>query len=370
MKINLDIKPGLRIPAFYLFFIMTSNQTGVGILGVPKHIFSQAHHDSWISILIAFIYMLIIVAVTFATLNQYENTDLFGIQVDIFGKWIGKLLGTIFIIFFIAQLLSVLLTYIKMIQIFIYPTIPSFMMALILLIIIVYSVLGGIRVVVGVVFIFFLLSSWVLILLYKPITSMEYTHFLPLFDASFPELLRGAKETSYTFIGVEILFFVYPFIENKKKAKLPAYLSVTYTTLFVLITTIISIGYYSPHDFEKMDWPVLTLFKSISFTFLERFDYLVVIEWMMVSLTTMILVMWVITYGMKRLYMVRQKTTLYSVAIGLFIISHFINYEYKVQDFVNIVSKIGFWIVFVYPLILLPIVWIKKKWQKYKVGVK
>ncbi len=366
MEINIKIKPDLTIPAFYLFFIIASIQTAIGILGLPKYIFSEANHDSWISIIIAYVYMMLIVAVLFVILKQYENSDIIGIQADIFGKWLGKLLGTIYLVYFFLSLLSVLLTYVQMIQIFIYPTLPSSLMALLLLIIIVYSVLGGIRTVVGVVFIFFFLSSWILILLYNPMTQIEVTHFQPMFQASLPDLLRGARTTTYTFVGFEILLFIYPFIEKKEKAKLPVYLGISYTTLLVLITTLISIGYYSAHDFEKMEWPVLTLFKSVSFSFLERFDYLVVMEWMMVSVTTMILLMWAITYGMKRLYTIQQKTALYMITIILLIISAIIKYDYSIDKLNGFVAQIGFWIVFVYPLILLPLILLKKKWQQRK----
>lgn len=366
MDINLKTKPNLTIPAFYLFFIITSNQTGVGILGLPKYLLSEAYQDSWLSIIVAYVFMIIIVSIMFAILKQYENADIFGIQVDVFGEWVGKVLGTIFLLFLFLSLLSVLLTYIQIVQIFMYPTIPAFIMATLLLLIIVYAVLGGIRTVVGVVFIFFFLSSWVVILLYDPIMRMEFTHFLPMFNNPLPNILRGARTTTFTFIGFEILLFIYPFIENKEKAKLPVYLGISCTALIVFITSAISIGYYSAHDFEKMDWAILTLFKSVSFTFLERFDYLVVMEWMMVSVTTMILSMWAITYGMKRIYAVRQRTTLYVVTIILLIISSFIQYDYVVDKLTNFVSQIGFWIVFIYPLILLPLVLIKNKRRKKK----
>src|SRR5699024_10596625 len=125
MEVNLNVKPGLRIRAFYLFFIIPSIQIGVGILGAPKYIFEEANQDAWLSILIAFVYMIIVAWVMFIILNQYKNADIFGIQIDIFGNWIGKLLGTIYIAFFAAELLSVLLTYIEIVQIFLYPTIPT-----------------------------------------------------------------------------------------------------------------------------------------------------------------------------------------------------------------------------------------------------
>lgn len=370
MDINIKVKPGLRIRAFYLFFIIPGIQIGVGMLGAPRYIFEEARQDAWISIIIAFVYMVIVAWVMFLILKQYENADIFGIQIDIFGKWIGKALGTIYIVFFAAELLSVLLTYIEVIQIFLYPTISSFVMGLILMILVVYGVLGGIRVVVGVVFLFVLLSPWVFVLLYDPITRMEILHFHPMFQASITDLLKGARTTAYTFLGLEILFVIYPFIENKKKAKLPVFLGLSVSALLVLATTVIAIGYYSPNDFEKMDWAVLTLFKTVSFSFMERFDYLVVAEWMMVTIPTMILLMWAITHGTKRLYGFSQKKTLYSVAILLLIITSFLEVDYTIQKITDIVAKVGFWIIFVYPLVLLPLVLVKKKWQKHKGSVK
>ena len=366
MEVNLKVKPSLRIRAFQLFFIMIGVQIGVGVLGTPRYIFEESHQDAWVSILIALVYMLLVLWTMFHILNQYDNADIFGIQVDIFGKWLGKLLGTGYLLLFFAELLSVLLTYIEVIQVFIYPTMPSFVMGLLLLILVVYTVLGGIRVVVGVAFLFALLSLWILLLLYDPVTRMEIAHFQPMFDASISELLKGARTTTYTFLGLEILFVIYPFIDNKKKAKRPTYLGATASAFIVFIATIISIGYYSPNDFHLMDWPVLSLFKSVSFSFMERFDYFVIMEWIMIVVPTMVLLMWAITHGTKRLYAIPQKKTLYVVSLLLLIISIFIKKDYNIEKILDIISQVGFWIVFVYPFVLLPIVLVKKKWRRRK----
>src|SRR5690625_1742792 len=117
-----------------------------------------------------------------------------------------------------------------------------------------------------------------------------------------------------------MLFIIYPFIENKDKINKPVYLGTIFTALIILLSTVISIGYFSPLDFEKTDWAVLFLFKSVSFTFIERFDYIVVVEWLMIVIPTMTLYMWAITYGIKRLYAVSQKKTLYIISFVLLII--------------------------------------------------
>ncbi|WP_246880346.1 GerAB/ArcD/ProY family transporter [Sporosarcina sp. 6E9] len=366
----MTIKPGQSIRAFYLIFIIVGIQVGVGILGVPRYIFAVAHQDAWVSIIIAFAYMLIVTWAMFIILNKYENADIFGIQVDIFGRWIGKLLGTIYLLFFMVEFLSVLLNYIEIVQVFIFPTITTFIMGLLLLLLVIYSVQGGIRVVVGTVFIFSLLSPWIFLLLYDPISRMEVTHFFPMFDASFTELLKGARSTIYTFLGLEIIFVIYPFIDNKKDAKLPSYIGISISALLVLSTTIISLGYFSPNDFNLITWPVLSLFKSVSFSFMERFDYFIIAEWMMVTIPTMVLLMWMITHGAKRLYAIPENTTLYVVSILSLIVCTVLNRDFEIRKVSDIVNVMGFWIVFIYPLLLLPIVLFKKRRQKTKGSTK
>lgn len=366
MKINFAVNRGQQVRAHDLFFIIVGIQIGVGFLSAPRYIFAQSQQDAWLSVIIAWLLMLLLALAMLKILSCYENTDIFGIQVHIFGKWFGKFLGSIYLLFFFFELLSVLLAYIEIIQIFIYPRIPSFMMGLLLLILIVYSVTGGIRVITGVVFLFVILSPWFFLLLYDPILRMESTHFLPLFEASITDLLKGAKTTSYSFLGLEILFIIYPFIDNKEKVKWPTYLGVTTSSFVVLITTIVSIGYFSPNDFDLLDWPVVSLFKSVTFSFMERFDYFVIAEWIMVTIPTAILFMWGITQGTKRLFRVKENITLYVASFILLIFFILIETDIAIHKITDSIANIGFWIVFVYPFILLPLVLIKTKRQAKK----
>lgn len=366
MDINVKLKPHLKIRAFYLFFIIFGAQIGVGVMGVPRYIYQSAHQDSWISILIMLIFMIVVAYVMILILKQYDNADIFGIQIDVFGKWIGNILGTIYILYFAASFVSIILTYTEVIQIFLYPSIPSYIVGLMLVVLVIYIVLGGLKTIVGVAFIFILLTQWLLILLYDPISRMDWGHFLPMFQASIPELLQGAKATTYTVSGIEMLFVIYPFIDNKERVKIPVFLGVCYTAFIILISTVVAIGYFSSQDLSEIEWSVLTLFKSVSFSFIERLDYVVIVEWMMVIIPNLAILMWAMTYGIKRLYKVRQKTTLYIVAIVALIIVSFVKYDIYINKLTNIISKVGFWLVFVYPLVLLPLVLLKKKWRKRK----
>jgi spore germination protein AB len=361
MDINVKVKPNLQIRAFYLFFVIAGIQIGVGIIGAPKFVFAEAERDSWLAILIGFLFMCIVVGVMFFILNQYENADYFGIHVDLFGKWIGKFLGTLIIIYLGASFLSILMTYIQVVQIFLYHGLANWIIATLIMILVLYTVFGGIRVVVGVTFVFFIITFSLLSVLYDPLFRLNMYNYLPMFQASLPELLKGAKATAYTFAGFEILMIVYPFVSNKRKAKLPVYLGLTFTTLIFIFITMLSIGYFSAKGLKNIDWALLILVKSASFTFLERLDYIVVIAWLMVIIPNLVLLMWAIAYGMKRLYKFQQRKTHYVfTAIILFAVNYF-QYGHEITKLTDFIARTGFWIVYIYPLLLLPIVLVKKK---------
>lgn len=363
MDINMKVKSNLRIRAFYLFFIMFGIQIGVGIMGGPKFVFLDARQDAWISILIAYVAMLIVLGVMLLILKSYDNADIFGIQVDVFGKWIGKLLGTIYIFHFAITLLIVLVTYIEVVQLFIFPQINTWLVGFLLLSLVVYCVAGGLRSVIGVVFLFFVLSHWLLLLLYKPISLIDVSHYQPVLQASIIDLLKGAKSSITMFSGFEIIFLIYPFIQNKKQAWRPIWLGATWSAGIVLLTTLIVIGYFSATQMETNDWSVLSIFKIAKMPFIARFDFIVVAEWMMITLPVMMLSMWAVIQGMKRLYRVPKRITLYITALVIFAVCGFIDSHYLIISLTNIKGNVDFWIIFVYPLVLLPIVKFKKWWQ-------
>ncbi|OZU87874.1 spore gernimation protein [Virgibacillus indicus] len=366
MDINVKAGPKTEIRAFYLFFIISSLQLGVGIMGAPSIVFMESKQDSWISVLIAFLIIVFILFIMLYILKQYENTDIFGIQADVFGQWLGKLLGTVYIIYFLAVLFSVVTTYIDVVRVFIFPEVSPFLLALLLMSLVTYSVLGGFRVIVGVCFLFFILTHWILFLLIEPALEIDWTHLQPVMGASITELFKGAKATVYTLLGFEILFFVYPFIKNKEKVKLPVILAVGWTTVIILITVITSIGFFSPDQLMRREWPVLNLFKIQTFSFIERLDFVVVAGWMMVIVPNIVILMWGITYGMKRLYQIPQKKTLYIVSILLVIASAFMDNHFQIYSFTDIVARSGFWVGYIYPLLLLPLVLLKKRWRRKK----
>lgn len=367
MDINLKVKPTVKIKAFYLFFIISSLQLGVGVIQLPRLLFEHARQDAWISMLFVLSYLLFLVFVMLKILRQYESADIFGIQIDVFGKFFGKMMGWVYILYFASTMVSVIATYAEIVRVFIFP-IHRFIIASLLLIIVFYTVLSGFRVIVGTCFIFFFIFNLLSILLIEPIQQMDPSNFLPLFQAGPMDIIKGAEEASFTFFGIEILLLIYPFLHNKQKAGLPSYLGICFTFLITFVIIIVSIGFFSAEQLLIREWPLLSLFKMQTFAVIERFDFIIVAEFMMLVIPTLIFFMWGITFGLKRMHKIRQKTSLCIFTILSLIASTFVELHFQITDLQHYTATIGFWLIYVYPIILLPIILLKNRWRARKGG--
>ena len=347
MKINVQVSKTDQFRAFYMFFIIFSMMAGVGVLGTPRIVFLEAGHDAWISLILAYVYIAMLLLVMLFLLRQYENTDILGIQADLFGSFISRLIGTIYIVYFGLQLLSNLVTYIEVVNVFIFPDSNSIILGLMLLIPVVYCILGGLRVTIGVVFIFTTLTYWVLILLIEPARQLDFLNFLPVMDKGIMDILNGVKATAYSNSGFEILFFVYPFIQNKEKATKPILLGAAWYTFLLLVTTTFTIGFLSPDQLQRRIWPVLNLYKIQTTPFIERMDYIVVAEWMMLVIPKAILLMWCMSYIAKRCFHIPKKGSVYLFSLVILILIPFFTEHFAIQKLIDSTKYIAYGLVYI-----------------------
>ncbi|RWZ55292.1 spore gernimation protein [Halobacillus fulvus] len=364
MKTNLNVPQSQTVQAFYLFFIVHTIQIGAGLMGVPRILFLDAQADAWISVAIAGVYLHFIAWIMIKILRGYENADILGIQTDLFGKFVGKTLGIFYLLYIFLILLSVIKNYIEVVQVFIFPEIPIWLMSLFLLSLMVYSVTGGFRVVVGTSFLFFLLTIWLVLTISKPITYMDWGHFTPILQTSWTDILKGAQRTAYTVLGMEILFFVYPYIKNKKNIALPVHLGLAMTTFLVMLVTVVSIGYFSPDHLRETVWATLSLFKIISFPVIERFDFIAVALWMMVVLPNIVLLCWMLVHSLKRLFHLKEKHSIFGVSVLLFIGALLVEYRMDIDLLTEWTARVGFWLVFVYPIFLFLYMKLVHRWRR------
>lgn len=362
----IQISPKEMINAYLLFFVIHSAQVGVGIQGFQRIIYQDAKHDAWISVLLAGIATHVVVFCMIKTLEVYGSNDLYGIQQDVFGKWIGNFFNAIYIVYCFITFFSVLRNYIEVIQAWIFPEMGTWFLSLTLLIITIYAFTGGIRVIVGVSFFSVMLSLWIIPMLIYPLKYASVTSLLPLFESNISSILKGAQSMAFTIIGFEILQVIYPFVKDKKNVKKHVHLGLLATTVIYLGIMLISIAYYSGEKLLKTIWATLTLFTFISFPFMERFEFVAICFWMMIILPNLCLYIWAAYRGAIRLVKISGTKFAWIFSLFIFICSLIVQTRPQINSITTQFGKVAFYITFVYPICLFLIVMLKKKFTSQK----
>jgi spore germination protein (amino acid permease) len=366
MKVNLHPKEGLLFNTFLIMFIIHKTQTGVGIVGLPRIVYLDAKHDAWISVFLAGITTGVVLCFIISMLKQYDSADLYGIHFDVFGKIIGNALNIVYMLYMCATFFVILMNYIEIVQVWIFPDLPTWQIAMVLILLSVYAVLGGIRVIVGFTFLAVIGTLWLVFLLLIPVKYSDPTHLFPIWTVDLKHLVTGMYKSSLSMMGFEVIMFMYPYVKNKKKVFLFAQIGNLYTTVLFTIVTIITTTFFAEESLARTIWPVLSMFKIIRLPNLERFEFIAVSFWMLIVLPNMCTYLWAASKGFSRVMNRKQKKGIWIIVLLVWGGTFFIKARYQMNEMTDIIAKIGFFSAFCYPVLLSIIVLVKKKFMRRK----
>jgi spore germination protein (amino acid permease) len=366
MKVQYQPNPPYILSTFILFFIIHSAQVGIGIQGFQRLIFFEAKQDAWISVVLAGLYTHIVVMVIIKTLQLYGPTDIYGIHHEVYGKWIGKVVNSLFILYCLWNFVIILINYIEVIQTWVFPNVPTWLFSFSILLLVIYGVTGGLRVIVGACFFSIILSVWILGIMGYPLRFADFHHLLPVMESSIISILKGTHKMTLTIIGFEILYVVYPFLKEKGKVTKFAHLGIAGTNLLYLIVILITITYFSPGQLENTIWPTLSLFKIVKLPFIERTEYVAVSFWLLIILPNLMLYLWAALRGVRRTFEIKTKGLIWFFSFVIFLGSLFFNTRPKINHFNDRFASLAFYITFCYPFILYIFALVKKKMTSIK----
>jgi spore germination protein (amino acid permease) len=346
-------------------FIIHDAQVGVGLPGYQRFVYQIAGHDAWITVLIAGIVTQLVVWLMIKTLAKFENKDLYDIHLLVYGKSLGYVANLIYLVYFLFATIIVMRNYIEMIQVWLFPNAPQWVLALLITSIVFYGVNGGLRTIVGACFSFVTLTVWLIFLLYFPLKYAEWTRVLPLLETDLKHLSKGVISMSFTMAGFEILYFIYAYAKDKSKVQRYSQIGLMSVTLVYTAVMFVSIVFYSGGELLKTDWATFTMLKIIKFPFLERFEYIGVSLWLLVIVPNLLMYSWAATKGLKRTFAWKQKYWLYVFMGAAWIACSLIDSRIQIDRINNLFARLAVYIVYVYPVVLFGIVnfhfWKQKK---------
>ena len=351
-----------KVSPMYVFFLVHSMQTGLGVLNFQRDLAKVTGRDGWISLILAGLMVQIFIWLIYKIFSIVPG-DIISANNYALGKWIGNFFSLLFIIYFFVLGMTIIIGYINVVHIWMFEEVPSWALALVFLILIYYIHTGGFRTVTGITFLTVIVSYWLIIVPIYGFKYADFTSFFPVFDHTLIEIMKGTRSVSLSMLGFEMILMFYPFIKNAETSKKYAHGGALAATLLLLFIYFVSTVFYSQKQLILTLWPTLTLSSVIELPFIQRFEYIMVSWWALVIIPNMFIPLWAASRGAKRLFNVQQKYPLWVMSIFILLVNIFffdVDSLYVLNKIINPYSVC--FLVLYLPLLL---VFISiKKWRK------
>jgi spore germination protein (amino acid permease) len=291
-----------QITLMQYIFLIHGAQVGVGLLTLPRELAEKAGTDGWIALLIGWLFSTLASLIIIQVMKKYPNGTIIELLTHYFGKWFGKIAALIFVLYF-AFLGSIIFVREGLfIQFWVLPQTDLFILLFLLSIPSYLIVRNNITILGRYAQLVFFMTIWMLVFYFPPLKEAHWLHLLPIIKEGWEPVLTAAKSTTFSYLGFEIAFFLYPFLQKKQKASIGIVIANTLTLAVFLIVTIVAFAFYSPDEIIQYKEPTINLLKIVEFKFLERLEIVFLSLYLFVISTTVLPLFFAAVFSTSQLF--------------------------------------------------------------------
>ncbi|MGG0187891.1 GerAB/ArcD/ProY family transporter [Bacillus rhizoplanae] len=356
-----------EITLMQYIFIINGMQVATGVLSLPRVLAEKAGTDGWIAILIGWIISTISGIFIVKTCARYPEDTLYDILIRLFGKIVGKALVVIYTIYFACYSCIVLVNAMLYLKAWLLPKTPDYITIFLFSIPTFLVVRNGLRIIGRYSELAFYMMLWVPVFFLIPLRGgWSWLPFFPLLKEGWKPILSAVPTTVFTYLGFDVTFFLYPFLQKKQYAVHGFVIANTLTMLFYLFATLVCFSYFSPDSITEFNQPVLNLLKVIEFRFLERFDMVLLAVYLIVVSTAWIPCIYCCVFCSSQLLGKEDHSShvivLLLCIIGFVFLTHPTWNQSEVWQ--QAISNAGLGLAYISPVILWMYSWVYEKYSR------
>ncbi|MFC5451257.1 GerAB/ArcD/ProY family transporter [Paenibacillus aestuarii] len=323
--------------------------------------------DVWICHAVSLILVIGIMKLMNFIICKYPDLSLSDILMKLLGRWIG----TIVLIVILKDLLGLGTLSLRSLSLFyttaILPNTSPELLILMIVIVTTYAVslgLGTIVRSVQIVMPVFIISM--LIINIMMVKNVTINPLLPQFRSTLPELTYATLlSMAFPFGKALTLVFLFRNVKNKKKIFGTNCIVLISSSVYVLISTYLTIGSLGIHATKSASFPYFSAIQLVRIgEFLERFEIIVIGIWTILTLYEIIVVQYVYAQIMRDVFKLKHANY-FIVPIGLFYFGTNVNSYESPLDIFNYDTRIlpftGLLPEFVLPVALVVLAWMKSR---------
>jgi len=333
---------------------------GVGVLTLPRELAEQAGTDGWMVIIISWFLATMASLIIIQIMKKYPNGTILDLLTHYFGKWIGRVATIIFALYFALLANVIFIREALFIQAWILPRTEVYVLILLLSIPSYQIARKNINILGRYSEFVFFMTLWTIIIYLIPLKYAHWLHLFPVLKEGWLPILTTVKTSIFSFLGFEIAFFLYPFLQKKEKASMGVVIANTLSLLAFLMVTIGAFIFYSPDEITIYNEPTIEMLKVLEFKFIERLEIVFFSFYLFVISTTVLPFMFMTVFCTSQLVGKQD----YSKHLACFLLIEFAVVVLFPPSFdenthlQQVIEKAGIILAFAFPLCLWGYVWV------------
>lgn len=258
--------------------IFTFEIGSVAVVGVGN----ESKQDAWIAVAISTGLGIGLISFYIFLLKKLPGKNLFEIFTFCFGKWLGKLICFLYILYFFYIASRVLRDFCELMTTVIFEKTPIEVVSFTMMMIISYMLYLGLEVFgrMGEVFIPYVFSFIILIGLAILFSGeMEFKNLQPVLAEGFGPIFKHIFPRMLTFPFGELVTFmvIIPYVTHFQKAGKVSLFAVLISGFIIMYQRLIAIVTLGPELLDRTVFPLLSAAREISLLqFIERVDLIIV----------------------------------------------------------------------------------------------
>ncbi|WP_270182205.1 GerAB/ArcD/ProY family transporter [Alkalihalobacillus sp. CinArs1] len=348
--------------------LIYGTQSGIGILSLPRDLAEIGDTSSWIALFLGYALSVVASIIIIQVMKKYPEDTIIQLFRRFFGKWLGSVFSICWIAYTALGMFLITATSVFIINTWVLPKTAPYLILLIITIPSFYLARNGLRIISRFSVLVFFFTSWMAFLFMSPMFTGDLLNLLPIIKDGFMPIIKSVPSITFSFLGLELLFIFYPFLEDKTKAIKGVLIANGITLLSYLVVTFSSFIFYGPYEVLEYVWPTLNLVKPIEFPFLERFEIIFLSFYLLILATTGIPYYFASSFSIAQLLGRKDHQIILFLTLPLLYICFyfFTNSLTNLDKLGGIFNKIGLGIAFFMPLLLVVYGWLFRKVRRHK----
>jgi spore germination protein KB len=209
-----------RISALQLFFLVITFVIATADVVLPAYVYQEAGRDSWISVIIGTLSSLLLMLIVLKLGLKYPGKTLLQYSCDILGRPLGKVVGFIYIYYFIGKTKAVTRELSEILVTAFNPETPLAIYSLITLLVALYAVSEGLEVIARLNQVLLPLGFFIIIFItIVNIPEMDLKNYLPILAEGVVPPLRGALLIQSWLLESFVVLQLIPYVREQERIK-------------------------------------------------------------------------------------------------------------------------------------------------------